>query len=71
MTDYMKALARKGKVTIVEKENGTAIVAIQASGSVVTLERAPKEQLIKELYQIVREWPDIQEEACPAASRIA
>ena len=65
-TNHMRALARKGTVTIVEKENGRAIVAIQASGSVVTLENAPRDQLVRELYQIVREWPDIPEEACTA-----
>jgi hypothetical protein len=63
MEHYMRALARKGKLTIVERANGKAIVAIQASGSVVTLEHASKDQLIRELYQIVRNWPDIEEEA--------
>ena len=58
MSDHLKALARKGVVTVVERAGGKAIVAIQSGGNVVTLEGGRKEQLIAELCQIVKNWPD-------------
>jgi hypothetical protein len=66
MSDHLKALARKGVVTVVEHDGGKTIVAIQSGGNVVTLEGGRKEQLLAELCQIVRNWPDTPE---PRASK--
>ena len=56
--DYMRQLARKGKVTVVEHTGGKTQVAIQAYGGVVTLEGGTKESLLKEMCQMTRNWPD-------------
>jgi hypothetical protein len=60
MKDYMKMLARKGAVTIVEHVGGKTMVAIQLScGNIVTLEGGTKDRLLAELYYMCKGWPDI------------
>jgi hypothetical protein len=60
MMDHMKTLSRKGEVTIVEHAGGKAIVAVKTvSGDVVTLKGGTKDQLLAELCQIVKNWPDM------------
>lgn len=55
----MRALTRKGEVTILEHVGGKTIVAVRAaSGSILTLEGGEKERLIAELCQICKNWPD-------------
>lgn len=57
--DDMRALTRKGEVTILEHVGGKTIVAVRAaSGSILTLEGGEKERLIAELCQICKNWPD-------------
>jgi hypothetical protein len=58
MKDYMRILARKGEVTIVEHVGGKTMVALRAAGNVVTLEGGQKDQLVAELCQICKNWPD-------------
>lgn len=53
----MRALTRKGEVTILEHVGGKTIVRA-ASGSILTLEGGEKERLIAELCQICKNWPD-------------
>jgi hypothetical protein len=61
MKDHMRALARKGVVTVVERAGRKTVVAIQASGSVVTLKGAAgADQLVAELCQICKNWPDLR-----------
>jgi hypothetical protein len=64
MKDYMKALARKGEVTIVEHVGGKTIVAIKTSAGVASLTGGTKDQLLAELCQMFQDWPDT-----PDASR--
>ena len=58
--DYMEALARKGEVTVVERGRKTVVALQPFSGAgVVTLEGVTRaNQLIEELYQMCRDWPD-------------
>ena len=58
MKDYLQALARKGEVTIVEHIGGKPIVALKTPAGVVSLQGGTKEQLIAELAQMVRNYPD-------------
>ena len=70
MTDYLKMLSRKGEVTILKRDGGKTIVAIESPAGVLTLEgairtpagdlpsRASVDQLLSELYQLVQDWPD-------------
>ena len=59
-TDHMKALSRKGDVTIVEHAGKKTSVSLQPfSGAVVVLQGwTTKEQLLKELCQMCRDYPD-------------
>ena len=57
MTDHMKALARKGEVTIVE-HGGKTIIALKTSAGVVSLEGGTKDQLIAELSKMCQNYPD-------------
>ena len=60
MKDHLKTLSRKGAVTVVERVGGKATIAIQhPSGSIVTLENGEKNQLLAELCQICKNWPDV------------
>ena len=60
MKDYAKLLERKGKLTIVEVSGGKTTVAIQTSGSILTLQGdSNKDKLMAELYAICRNWSDI------------
>jgi hypothetical protein len=64
MQDYMKALARKGDITVLEHGRKT-IVALQLGAGVVTLEGATgADQLVAELYQMCKHWPDRNEKGC-------
>ena len=56
--DYMKALARKGEVTIVEHAGGKTIVALRTSAGIVTLTGGTKDQLIAELSKMCQNYPD-------------
>ncbi len=58
MTDYMKMLARKGEVTVVEHIGGKTIVALQTPAGILTLEGGAKDQLLAELCQMCRNYPD-------------
>jgi hypothetical protein len=61
MKDHMKALAKKGDVTIVERAGRKTTVAIQpfSGAGVVTLQGwTTKDQLLAELCHIVQDWPD-------------
>jgi len=62
----MKALARKGEVTILEHVGGKTMVKLQtSSGNVAVLEGATSaDQLLAELCQMFQDWPDT-----PDASR--
>jgi hypothetical protein len=66
MKDYMKMLARKGTVTIVKhtrrnKKNGVKLQL--PSGDVVALSaKVPIDQLLAELCQMCKNWPDMPEE---------
>jgi hypothetical protein len=68
--DYMKILARKGEVTILEHVGGKTIVAIRASGNVATLKGAAgADQLLAELCQICKNWPDMPAPRAAGVSR--
>ena len=60
MTDHMKALARKGEVTIVEHAGKKTTVALRThAGGVVTLQGwTTANQLIMELSQMCEDYPD-------------
>jgi hypothetical protein len=54
----MKALAKKGEVTIVEHVGGKTTVVLQTSRGVISLEGGTKDQLITELLRVCRNYPD-------------
>lgn len=60
MKNYLKALARKGEVTIVEHTGGKTIIALKTpTGGVISLEAwATKDQLIVELSKVCEDYPD-------------
>ena len=58
MTDHLKALARKGEVTILEHVGGKTIVALKTPAGVVSLEGGTKDQLIAELSKMCQNYPD-------------
>jgi hypothetical protein len=58
MTDHMKALARKGEITVVEHVGGRTIVVLKTSAGVISLEGGTKDQLIAELLRVCRNYPD-------------
>lgn len=58
MNETLKALARKGEVTVVE-HGRKVIVAVKAPAGVLTLEGGTRDRLIAELYQMIRNWPDV------------
>ena len=61
MKDYLKILARKGEVTVVEHVGGKTMVALQpfsGAGVVVLQGLTTKDQLLAEICQICRNWPD-------------
>ena len=60
--DYMKALAKKGEVTIVEHVDGKTMVALQSfsgAGVVVLQGWTTKDQLVAELCQMCQDYPDM------------
>jgi hypothetical protein len=60
------ALAKKGKLLIIEFPTGNAKVAIQAGGSTLTLRGGQKDKLLAELLEICRGWPDLP---CPQGNK--
>ena len=55
--DYMKILARKGEVTIVEHVGRKTIVALKTAAGVVTLTGGTKDQHLAELCKMSQNYP--------------
>ena len=51
-------LARRGKVTILERPKGAAVLIESPDGSTLMLEGSTKDQLIVELLAITKNWPE-------------